>query len=65
MNTLNSIVLKLRAKGYSQEYLAVVAEVSQMTISRWAKENPKLTNIEALKKLEKLLTQSAKKGRKK
>lgn len=53
MKTLKQLVTYLRNRDYSQERIARIAGVSQMTISRWAKENPALLNMNAHRKLTK------------
>jgi len=55
MKQIKTIIQTLRKGGYSQEHLAKVAGVSQMSISRWVAKSPKLVNISAYRKLEKLL----------
>ena len=57
MKTLKQLVAFLRRRDYSQERIARIAGVSQMTISRWEKENPKSINISAHRKLEKEVEQ--------
>ncbi len=49
--TLTELVLELLGAGYSQQDIAKIAKVSQMTISRWAKDSPK--NMTAKNRLEK------------
>ena len=51
MKTIKQTINLLLKAGYSQQTLAKIAKVSQMTISRWSKTEPKLVNIAAHKKL--------------
>lgn len=53
MKTLKQLVTFLRNRDYSQERIARIAGVSQMTISRWEKESPVSVNMAAHRKLSK------------
>lgn len=55
MKTLKEAITALHERGYSQQRMAKIARVSQMTISRWSKRNPSLVNMKALERLKKTL----------
>lgn len=55
MKTLHSTVKALRSLGFTQDQIAAKAKVSQMTISRWEKAEPKLVNVAALTRLSNFL----------
>lgn len=55
MKTLKATIQALHDRGFSQEAIAKEAGVSQMTISRWSKKNPRLVNMGALAKMQKFL----------
>lgn len=52
MNTLKQLVTILRNRDYSQARIGRIAGVSQMTVSRWEKDNPKRIDMKALRRLE-------------
>lgn len=53
--SLRATIKALRALHYSQDAIAKEARVSQMTISRWERKDPKLVNVAALNRLIKFL----------
>ena len=55
METLQTMIKQLLAMHFSQEEIAAQAKVSQMTISRWSKDEPRRQDMEAHRRLSKFL----------
>lgn len=55
METLKTMINHLVEMKFSQAEIAAQAKVSQMTISRWAKEEPRRQDMEAHRRLARFL----------
>lgn len=55
MEKLQTVIKELRGLDFSQQEIGAQAGVSQMTISRWEREEPRRVDTVALKRLTKFL----------